>query len=538
MNSKASNQTAADVGAEHARARLAAVVESSDDAIISKTLEGIITSWNLGAERIFGYTADEIVGQSVLKLIPPDRRHEEPVILDRIRNGQRVDHYETVRMRKDGSLIDISLTVSPIRDSTGSIVGVSKIARDISAKRQADRAIQELLESERSARKEAEKLGYMKDEFLATLSHELRTPLNAIIGWAHLLRRDASDQKLVQEGVLVIERNAKLQAQLISDLLDMSRVISGKMRLEVQSVWLPALIERTLEVIVQTAESKGVEIKTRLDPIPEPINCDPTRLQQIVWNLLSNAVKFTPAGGTVTVSLAKVGTNVEITVEDSGKGIRREFLPHIFERFSQQDSSTTRQHGGLGIGLALVRQLTELHGGTVRAFSAGEDMGSTFTVTLPLPADSAHFHRAIDADAVEAHDSGQQASELPDLQGLRVLLVDDEQDALNLLWRVLEDVGATALVATSAAEGLAVLENERVDVLVSDLGMPGTDGFQFIREVREKGIQVPAAALTAFVRTSDRTKALLAGYQVHIGKPVDPTEFLANIATLARRTGT
>lgn len=538
MNSKASNQTAADVGAEHARARLAAVVESSDDAIISKTLEGIITSWNLGAERIFGYTADEIVGQSVLKLIPPDRRHEEPVILDRIRNGQRVDHYETVRMRKDGSLIDISLTVSPIRDSTGSIVGVSKIARDISAKRQADRAIQELLESERSARKEAEKLGYMKDEFLATLSHELRTPLNAIIGWAHLLRRDASDQKLVQEGVLVIERNAKLQAQLISDLLDMSRVISGKMRLEVQSVWLPALIERTLEVIVQTAESKGVEIKTRLDPIPEPINCDPTRLQQIVWNLLSNAVKFTPAGGTVTVSLAKVGTNVEITVEDSGKGIRREFLPHIFERFSQQDSSTTRQHGGLGIGLALVRQLTELHGGTVRAFSAGEDMGSTFTVTLPLPADSAHFHRAVDADAVEAHDSGQQASELPDLQGLRVLLVDDEQDALNLLWRVLEDVGATALVATSAAEGLAVLENERVDVLVSDLGMPGTDGFQFIREVREKGIQVPAAALTAFVRTSDRTKALLAGYQVHIGKPVDPTEFLANIATLARRTGT
>lgn len=518
------------------QARLAAVVESSDDAIISKTLDGVIESWNQGAERIFGYTADEIIGKSVLTLIPPDRQDEEPVILERIRNGHRVDHYETIRVTKDGTLIDISLTVSPVKDASGKVVGVSKIARDISSRRKAERAIEELLESERAARHEAEKLSHIKDEFLATLSHELRTPLNAILGWTHLLTKNPGDEKIVQEATEVIERNARLQAQLISDLLDVSRVISGKMRLELQPVWLPPLIERAVEVILPTAESKNIQIETDLETVTEYVKGDPTRLQQIVWNLLSNAVKFTKAGGKISVSLTKLDSKLAISVNDTGKGIRPEFLPRLFDRFSQQDSSAAREHGGLGIGLALVKQLTELHGGTVSASSSGEDRGSTFVVTLPIPAVHPGYESRAEPETSQSLPDPTPPADLPDLTGVRVLVVDDERDALELLRRVLSEAGAIALPANCAEDALQILENEAVDVLVSDIGMPIVDGFQFIKQVRARGHRVPAAALTAFARSADRTKALLAGFQVHIGKPVDPIEFLVNVASLSGRT--
>jgi CheY-like chemotaxis protein len=351
---------------------------------------------------------------------------------------------------------------------------------------------------------------------------------------SHLARRRA-DPKIVQEGIEVIDRNAKLQTQLVSDLLDMSRVISGKMRLDVQQVQLAALIEAVLESVRPAAEGKGVRIESILDPIVDPVHGDPSRLQQIIWNLLSNAVKFTPRGGKVQVVLRRVESSIEISVSDTGKGIRKEFLPHLFERFSQQDSSAARDHGGLGIGLALVKQMVELHGGKVSAFSAGENQGATFIVSIPLAIAHApkngskqRSHPRFPVDELTAED-------IPDLSGLSILLVDDEPDARNLLRRILEDVGAQVTVAVSADEALLILNSTKPDLLISDIGMPGKDGYQFIKQVREAGHTMPATALTAFAGSSDRTKALLAGFQSHAGKPVEPIELLVTIASLTGR---
>ncbi|HJP82823.1 MAG TPA: ATP-binding protein [Fimbriimonadaceae bacterium] len=520
--------------AELARARLVAVVESSDDAIVTKSLEGIVTSWNKGAERIFGFTAEEIIGKSILTIIPPERHHEEPVILAKIAAGERIDHFETVRMAKDGSKVHISLTVSPIKDFDGNIVGISKIARDISSRLEAESAIRALLESERAARRRAEKLGTIKDEFLATLSHELRTPLNSILGWIQLIRRNPGNEKVVAEGIEVVERNARIQTSLISDLLDISRVISGKMILDIQRVSLPIIVDRSLESVRSAANAKGIEITTQLDHVPDALNGDPARLQQILWNLLSNAIKFTPRAGSIAINLRRIGSYIEVSISDTGIGIKPEFLPHLFERFSQQDSSHARVHGGLGIGLALVKHLAELHGGSVRASSPGEGLGATFTVTLPLAVRS--------VDNLTAEDSGHESdgaeliSHLPDLSGVRVLIVDDEPDALNLVDRVLKDSGAENFLASSAAEARTIIATETIDAIVCDIGMPVKDGYQFIRDLRNSGIQIPAAALTAFARPVDRTKALLAGYQFHVSKPVDVTELIVTVARLAGLT--
>jgi PAS domain S-box-containing protein len=520
--------------AELARARLVAVVESSDDAIVTKTLEGIVTSWNKGAERIFGYAPEEIIGKSILTIIPPERHHEEPVILAKIAAGERIDHFETVRVAKDGTKVHISLTVSPIKDFDGNIVGISKIARDISSRLEAESAIRALLESERVARRRAEKLGTIKDEFLATLSHELRTPLNSILGWTQLIRRDPGNEKVVAEGIEVVERNARIQTSLISDLLDISRVISGKMILEMQRVSLPIIVDQALEAVRSAAEAKHVTITTQIDPVPDTLKGDPARLQQILWNLLSNAIKFTARGGAITINVRRIGSYIEISISDTGIGIKAEFLPHLFERFSQQDSSHARVHGGLGIGLALVKHLAELHGGSVRASSPGEGLGATFTVTLPLAV------RSVDDLTSEASEHDAEGTEfishLPDLTGVKVLIVDDEPDALNLVDRVLTDSGAETFLATSAAEAKKCIGSQPIDVIICDIGMPIKDGYQFIRDLRDSGIQIPAAALTAFARPVDRTKALLAGYQFHVSKPVDVTELVVTVARLAGRT--
>ena len=395
--SKIARDITARRSAEEARFRLASVVESSDDAIISKTLDGVITSWNVGAERIFGYTAQEAVGQSIYLLIPVERRSEEPAIQDRLRKGERIETYETVRVRKDGTRIEVSLTVSPIRDDNGRIIGASKIARDITARKraEAERArltsmLEKLLSSERSARAEAEHLSAIKDDFLATLSHELRTPLSAILGWAQvLLRRVTDDDPEFRRGLETIERNVRVQTRLIEDLLDMSRITSGKLRLDLQNLAPVSFIDAALETVRTAADAKGIRLEKALDPATGPVAGDPNRLQQVVWNLLLNAIKFTPRGGQVQVLLRRVDSQVEICVTDTGIGVSPEFLPHVFERFRQEDASSTRSYGGLGLGLSIVKHVVELHGGTVSARSPGIGLGSTFTVQLPLAQASA-----------------------------------------------------------------------------------------------------------------------------------------------------
>jgi len=524
--------------ADEARSRLAAIVESSDDAIISKTLEGVIVTWNTGAQRTFGYTADEIVGKSVLTLIPPDRQHEEPIILSRIRSGQRIDHYETSRVRKDGVLIDVSLTVSPVKDSSGRIIGVSKIARDISEVKRAAVERERLLAAERAARAEAERVSVVKDEFLATLSHELRTPLNAILGWVQILRSHPITDPDVNEALIVIERSTRVQTQLIDDLLDMSRIISGKLRLDVQRVDLADVIRAAVASVRHAAEARNIRLQIILDTVAGPVRGDPNRLQQCFWNLLTNAIKFTPKGGRVQVALERVNSHIEACVVDSGQGIEREFLPHVFERFRQADASTTRRHGGLGLGLSIVKNLVEFHGGTVSARSDGPGTGATFCIELPLMAADSD-KAAPDRQHPRATSFASAPTEHPSLDGVTVLAVDDEPDARELLRRILEECGARVVLAASADDGLAAVRRERPDMIVSDIGMPGKDGYSFIRNVRQlsadEGGRTPAAAFTAFARAEDRMRALHAGFQTHLAKPADAAELTAVVASLATR---
>ena len=342
-------------------------------------------------------------------LIPPDRINEEADILARLNRGERIDHYETVRVRKDGSRIDVSLSVSPVKDGRGNIIGASKIARDITQQRRHEQEREELLNSERAARSAAEHASHLKDEFLATLSHELRTPLNAILGWSQLLGMNP-DKPDLEQGLDAIQRNARAQTKLIEDLLDMSRIISGKVRLDVQWMDLAGVIDAAVDAVRPAAEAKGIRLRKILDPHAGPVSGDPTRLQQVIWNLLTNAIKFTPRAGKVDVLLERVNSHLEITVHDSGIGIKPDFLPLVFDRFRQVDSSTTREHGGLGLGLSIVKQLVELHGGTVRAKSAGEGEGATFIVSLPLapirPGEQREHPTTSKSPELDCHDVG------------------------------------------------------------------------------------------------------------------------------------
>ena len=412
--------------------------------------------------------------------------------------------------------------------------------------RRAELALRDAMTEAQAARDAAETANRLKDEFLATLSHELRTPLNAIVGWTQILRDPATRAEDLQEGLDTIERNAKVQAQLIEDLLDVSRIISGKLRLDVLPVDMAAVIRAAVGSVAPAADAKDVRIEQDLDAgVTTAIHGDPNRLQQVVWNLLSNAVKFTPRGGRVSVSLARVESHVEVTVADTGRGIEPAFLPYVFERFRQADASSKRAQGGLGLGLAIVRQLVELHGGTVEAHSAGANRGATFTVRLPVGALRAAPGDAGDSDQAAAPVPGTPAAPLAarptlcDLHGLNVLVVDDEPDSLTVLRRLLETSGAAVATAGDVAAALAALADAPFDVLISDIGMPGQDGYDLIRQLRalppEKGGRMPAIALTAFARVEDRIRALQAGFQFHATKPVDRAELTALIATLTRR---
>lgn len=397
-----------------------------------------------------------------------------------------------------------------------------------------------LLESEREARAEAERSSQMKDEFLATLSHELRTPLSAILGWAQVLRRGGKDEADRQRGLQTIERNARAQAQLIEDLLDMSRITSGKVLLDIQNLAPAGFLDAAIETVRPAADAKNIRLEKHYDADPGMIAGDPARLQQVVWNLLSNAIKFTPRDGQVVVELARRGDSVLITVRDSGAGIKPEFITHVFERFRQADASMTRRHGGLGLGLAIVKHLIEQHGGTVRAESAGEGMGSSFSIELPL-SKAAPPTRRSRAGMVGSPSPATPELTLRDLGGVSVLVVDDDRDARELIARILTDCHARVRIAASAREAFDALRADLPDLLISDLGMPEVDGFELLSWVRslgrDRGGLLPAVALTAFARSEDRLRALEAGFNSHISKPVEPSELIAAVASLVRPAG-
>ena len=863
--------------------RLAAIVESSEDAIVSKDLNGIITSWNRGAEELFGYSAAEAVGQSMTMVIPPDRLAEEDMVLGHIRRGERIEHFDTVRRRKDGTLVPISLTVSPIRDANGVVVGASKIARNISDRRRIEGELQELqqrlmglavasasilgspdtvtvasaaidlargvftadgyalwrvdpggvwrivrsfgisddfasraipgagdgtnpplvpfsepliaedvqatsmladmrdayaregiqsmivfpltirgqrsgtmvfyshhrvkfrdvdvqvgaalanlaaaalttadlYEEQRRAREAADhatqqatflaqagnvlssSLDYertlrsvanlavpimadwcavdivgergmlqriavahvdpkkvefarmleekypsdpnapggvhevlrtgnaaymsriphalleaaarddehlriirelnltsymclpltiqgkaigaitfvsaesgreytdadvrfalevaaraslavenarayeraneanrLKDEFLATLSHELRTPLNAVLGYARMMRTQTIAPDKAKGAWDVVERNATALKQIIEDVLDVSRIVAGRLRLNVEPVDLPAILHEAMATVMPAADAKDVRVETVIEPLSTPISGDPNRLQQILWNLLSNAIKFTARGGKVQLRLSRVNSHVELAVSDTGRGIAPEFLPYVFERFRQADASFSREHGGLGLGLAIAKQLAELHGGTITAASGGIDRGATFTVKLPLMIVHQPTAQEPQRQHPETDRNAPQLESTPRLDGVRVLAVDDERDSLNLLRTILEAAGASVRTVGNGPDALDAIRAEPGDVLIADIGMPGIDGLQLIRALRqmeEPARSMPAAALTAYARSHDRITSLASGFQMHLVKPIDPLELIVAVATLApRRSG-
>lgn len=522
--------------AELSRSRLAAIVDSSDDVIVSKTLDGIITSWNRAAERLFGWTAAEAIGQHITLIVPDDRRAEENEVLARLRRGERVDHFETVRVAKDGQLREVSITVSPVRDAAGRIVGASKIARDVSERRRLEEERASLLAREQEARQEAEALNRTKDQLLATVSHELRTPLNSIFGWAHLIQTAGSDEALRTRAINAILRSASAQARLVEDLLDFSRMISGRMRLDFRATDLIEVIEAALEVVRPAASAKEIALVATLDRSLRPIMGAPDRLQQIVWNLVMNAVKFTPRGGRVEISVRRASRTVDIVVKDMGEGIAPDFLPQVFETFRQADSSTTRAHGGLGLGLAIVRQLVELHGGRVRAESAGKGRGSTFTVTLPIAVSRSETEGRV-GEGEEVEGSAQRAA----LQGVRVLVVDDDAESLEVSAMVLRVAGAEVRTAAGAIGAYEVIQSWQPSVVLTDLAMPEEDGFGLLRAMRtafaERRVKVPIVALTAYGTTENRAHALQAGFDLYLTKPIDPRELTSAVAEVAHRAG-
>jgi hypothetical protein len=485
--------------------------------------------------RILDRPREEIVGKHGSAFMPADTE-EEVGQITRALESQGVWRGEFPLVRADGQLVHLEWSMS-----IHSVPGVRlALVTDATDRKRAEEERAALLDSERAARADAERANRLKDDFLATLSHELRTPLNAILGYAQILRHGPAEPADVAEAMEVIERNARVQTQLIEDLLDVSRITSGKLRLDVRTVDPAGLIAAALEAVTTAAHAKGIRITQILDPHAGPVSGDPARLQQVIWNLVTNAVKFTPKGGKIQVRLARVNSHIEITVSDTGQGIEPEFLPVVFERFRQADATTTRHQGGLGLGLAIVKHLVELHGGAVSANSAGKDRGATFTVTLPVTVVSATGNAAPN---YSPH-AGNEPNGPPDgdsiLKGIRILVVDDDADARSLMNRVLTGVGATVATAPDVGAAIAAIARSKPDLLISDIGMPHQDGYDLIRQVRAGGLnarELPAIALTAFARSEDRRRALLAGFQVHVAKPVEPAELTATAASLVGRTG-
>ncbi|MES2960181.1 MAG: PAS domain S-box protein [Pseudomonadota bacterium] len=516
-----------------------------DYAIFMLDVNGNVASWNVGAERVKGYKPTEILGRHFSIFYPAEARESgwpEHELQAAREKGSFID--EGWRLRKDGSLLWAHVTITALRDSHRRLLGFAKLTRDLTERKRSEateiagQEREEILDAERSARMTAQRATRIKDEFLATLSHELRTPLSAIVGWTQVLKRAGQDAKPedIERAVAVIDRNARAQVQLIDDLLDLSKVLSGKIRLDLQQISLSDVVKAAIDSAMPAADAKDIRLKQLLDPTPVTVTADTGRLQQVVWNLLTNAIKFTPKGGQVQVLLQRVNSHIELSVSDTGIGIPPNFLPQVFDRFAQMDSSTTRSFGGLGLGLAICKQLVELHGGSIRAASQGEGRGATFFIELPLS-----IVQIENADVREHPTVAQPESEqvaLPQLGGIHAFVIDDEADSRDLMRRVFEDQGARVTAFGSAEEALVALQRTKPSIIVSDIGMPRMDGFQFMRVLRATEIRnarIPALALTAFARAEDRKQALLAGFQAHLAKPFDVGELILLVANLVDR---
>ena len=515
-----------------------------------------IRAWNHWLEARSELGASEVVGRNLLEVYTElekrrlDRHYKWVLEGQTTILSQRL-HGHLLPLPTDPSLSGFSemqqtARISPLLDAGGQVIGTVTVIEDVTERVAREAELQALIDErtqalarEKAARQEAEEANHLKDEFLATVSHELRTPLTSILGWSNMLLSGRLDGEARDRALETIHRNAQAQNQLISDLLDVSRIISGKLRLDLRTVDPAAIIEEAVEATRPAAEAKGVRLVTELDQRAGPINGDADRLQQVVWNLLTNAIKFTPQGGRILVRLESVGSKVEITVRDSGIGISPAFLPHIFDRFRQADPGTNRTHGGMGLGLSIVRQLVELHGGAVRAESEGEGKGATFVVSLPFVTLLGGAERV--KRLPFTHDGHLEIECPPALVGLRVLVVDDEADTRDMLRAVFEDCKMEVISAGSTSEALELIARLRPDVLISDLGMPGEDGYSLIAQVRalppERGGRIPAAALTAYVRAEDRMRVLRSGFQLHVPKPIEPAELVAVVANLAGRIG-
>ncbi len=510
----------------------ALVMGVRDYAIFTVDPDGRISSWHVGAQLMKGYTDAEAIGMPFSQLFTPEQRQQ-----DRPRQemefAARTGEYkgEGPRIRKNGEIFEAAVVLTALRGPNDELLGYLKLTQDITRRKQVELEREQLLRDAEAARHDAEHASHAKGEFLATISHELRTPLSAILGWSLLLERGLADPSMVKHGLAAITRNARTQVQLIEDLLDMNRIESGQLKIQMEPVELAETVVAAIEEVQLQARAKGVAIGTKVDPMSGPVMADPTRLQQILWNLLVNAVKFTPAGGRVTVSVTRKAGTVEIAVQDTGQGMSREFIAQAFDRFRQQDATSTRRHGGLGLGLAIVRQLVNLHNGHVRAASPGAGLGSTFTVCLPS------WDAPLVSSSAAPIESPLQNVEHR-LSGYKILLVDDETDVREVAALALRAAGANVIVAADAKSALATFRQDEPDAVLCDIGMPDHDGYEFIRRLREletpAGRRTPAAALTAYARAEDRQRALDCGYQAHFVKPLGPDSLVEATARLLR----
>ena len=491
-------------------------------AIFALDADGTVATWNPGAELIKGYTAAEIVGRHFSTFYTEeDVRNGKPLrgLHEARTNGTFRD--EGWRVRKDGTRFWASVTIDALYDDGGAVRGFAKVTRDLTERRAAE-------EAERDGRRAAEHANRLKDEFLATVSHELRTPLNVMSGGVWRLKHGKFETVEERDRLLdTLDRNLRLLTRLVADLLDTSRMLTGKAQLELLPVELGPVVDEAVETVRPAAIARSIQIHQHLGGSTGPILGDAQRLQQIFWNLIANAVKFTDPGGSVTVRVSRVGTEAVVQVQDTGRGIPADFLPHVFDRFTQADSTSTRQYGGMGLGLAIARHLTEAHGGRIVARSGGIGQGATFDVYFPIPALAAEAGTAFRGEL----------EEVPNLAGISVLVVDDERDAREAVSAILDYCGATSRTAASASEALRTLRTFQPSVILADIAMPDVDGLEMLRLIREQmTTRTPAAALTAFAGAEDRVRVLAAGYQLHIAKPADPLDLARAVEALARST--
>jgi PAS domain S-box-containing protein len=495
-----------------------------DYAFFMLSPAGIVETWNTGAHSLIGYRPDEIIGRHFSIFFPSDKQ-DNPARELQLATAEGRYEEEGWRVRKDGTQFWANVVLTALKDENGTLRGFSKVTRDLTESRKAEQQ-RIKLEHERIARVEAERANRIKDEFLAVVSHELRTPLTPIIGWSKLLQSQRVDAEQVK-ALKIIERNAQTQVKLIEDLLDISSIVSGKIKLNVHPVGLAQIIESSMDAVRPNAQAKKLKLQFVLEESVGPVLGDAVRFQQIFWNLLNNAVKFTPEGGSIVVRVCREEKFAQVAIKDSGEGIPVDYLPHVFERFSQLDSSITRKHGGLGIGLFVVRQLVELHKGKITVKSEGAGKGAEFIVELPL-ADKENGETAYPIAQIDMTSNTS-------LIGKSVLVVDDEDDARDFLAFALRRCGATVLTAASGADAMSLLKASQIDVLVSDIGMPGLDGYQLLHQIRKAGLNLPALAVTAFARGEDAVRAIDAGFQRHLPKPVNPTELCAAVAAITRK---